>query len=72
MQITSEEEYGTVLVNADLLDEDGTVVSQGSSSVNGVEPGKRYNLRIVYGTVGADLPKKPTCEARLEFASRVP
>ena len=67
-ELTSEKEYDTILVNGELSDESGVVISTTSTSVSGVEPGKTYRNEMVFGST-----EKPqgeiSCAVDFEFAN---
>ncbi|HVM11814.1 MAG TPA: hypothetical protein VM638_04995 [Actinomycetota bacterium] len=68
--VSEEKEWGTVLFNVEMLNEDGVVIGQGSTSFRSVEPGKRYQTKVIISFPSEDPPKEPACEVDLEFASR--
>jgi hypothetical protein len=67
---SAKEEWGTVLFNVDMLNEEGVVIGQGSTSFRNVQPGRKYETRVVISFPSQEPPPSPRCEARLDFASR--
>ena len=68
VSLTSEKEYGTVLFNVDMM-ENNTVIGQGSTSFRNVQPGKTYQTRVVVSFTSQEPPAAPTCSVSLDFAS---
>jgi hypothetical protein len=66
-ELTSENEYQTVLVNGRVMDETGTVLDTSSASLLEVRPGQTYRGEMVLTPVG-DVQGELACEAELDFA----
>ena len=67
---SAKEEWGTVLFNVDMLNQENVVIGQGSTSFRNVQPGRKYETRVVISFPSQEPPATPRCEARLDFASR--
>jgi hypothetical protein len=68
VELTSEREYQTVLLQAELSDESGVVIATTSSSVVGVNPGRTYRKELVFG--GIPEPEGAiSCDVTFDFAS---
>lgn len=68
VEVTSEREYSTVLVDFRLVDAQGTVVASSSTSATGVRPGETYRLEMPLSPAG-ELGEGFTCEADLNLAT---
>jgi hypothetical protein len=68
VEVTSEKEYSTVLVDFDLVDAQGTVVASSSTSASNVRPGETYRLEMPLSPAG-ELGEGFTCEADLSLAT---
>ena len=68
VEVTSEREYSTVLVDFKLVDAQGTVVASTSTSATGVRPGETYRLEMPLSPAG-ELGEGFTCEADLNLAT---
>jgi hypothetical protein len=68
VEVTSDKEYLTILINVKLKDAQGTVVTSSSTSASNVKPGETYRLQLPLTPAG-DLGPGFTCEADLDFAT---
>ncbi|MGH2697265.1 MAG: FxLYD domain-containing protein [Actinomycetota bacterium] len=68
VEVTSEREYSTVLVDFKLVDAQGTVVASTSTSASNVRPGETYRLEMLLSPAG-ELGEGFTCEADLNLAT---
>jgi hypothetical protein len=68
VEVTSEKEYSTVLVDFKLVDSQGTVVASSSTSASNVSPGQTYRLEMPLSPAG-ELGEGFTCEADLNLAT---
>jgi hypothetical protein len=68
VEVTSEKEYSTVLVDFELVDAQGTVVASSSTSASNVRPGETYRLEMPLSPAG-ELGEGFTCEADLSLAT---
>jgi hypothetical protein len=68
VEVTSEREYSTVLVDFKLVDAQGTVVASSSTSASNVRPGETYRLEMPLSPAG-ELGEGFTCEADLNLAT---
>lgn len=68
VEVTSEREYSTVLVDFKLVDAQGIVVASTSTSATGVRPGETYRLEMPLSPAG-ELGEGFTCEADLNLAT---
>jgi hypothetical protein len=68
VEVTSEKEYSTVLVDFKLVDSQGTVVASSSTSASSVRPGETYRLEMPLSPAG-ELGEGFTCEADLNLAT---
>ena len=68
VEVTSEKEYSTVLVDFKLVDSQGTVVASSSTSASNVRPGETYRLEMPLSPAG-ELGEGFTCEADLNLAT---
>jgi hypothetical protein len=68
VEVTSEREYSTVLVDFKLVDAQGTVVASTSTSATGVRPGETYRLEMPLSPAD-ELGEGFTCEADLNLAT---
>jgi hypothetical protein len=68
VEVTSEKEYSTVLVDFKLVDAQGTVVASSSTSASNVRPGETYRLEMPLSPAG-ELGEGFTCEADLSLAT---
>lgn len=66
-ELTSEEEYQSVLVNGRVTDAAGTIVDTGTASLPEVQPRQTYRGEMVLAPAG-DVQAELTCQADLEFA----
>ena len=68
VEVTSEREYSTILVNFELVDAQGTVVANTSTSASNVQPVETYRLEMPLSPAG-ELGEAFTCEADLSLAT---
>ena len=68
VEVTSEQEYETILVDFELVDAQGTVVATTSTSATNVQPGETYRLEMPLAPAG-ELGEGFTCEADLNLAT---
>jgi len=68
VEVTSEKEYSTVLVDFKLVDAQGTVVASSSTSASNVRPDETYRLEMPLSPAG-ELGEGFTCEADLNLAT---
>jgi hypothetical protein len=68
VELTSEREYSTVLVDFNLKDAEGTVVTSSSTSASSVHPGETYRLQLPLSPAG-ELGQAFRCEAELNLAT---
>lgn len=68
VEVTSEKEYSTVLVDFELVDAQGTVVASTSTSASNVRPGETYRLQMPLSPAG-ELGEGFTCQADLSLAT---
>lgn len=68
VEVTSEQEYETILVDFKLVDAQGTVVATTSTSATNVQPGETYRLEMPLSPAG-QLGEGFTCEADLNLAT---
>jgi hypothetical protein len=68
VEVTSEKEYSTVLVDLELVDAQGTVVASTSTSAGNVRPGETYRLEMPLSPAG-ELGEGFTCQADLSLAT---
>jgi hypothetical protein len=68
VELTSEREYTTVLVDFNLVDAEGVVVASTSTSATNVKPGQTYRLQMPLSPAG-ELGQGFTCEAELNLAT---
>lgn len=68
VEVTSEREYSTILVNLELVDAQGTVVATTSTSASNVQPGETYRLEMPLSPAG-ELGEGFRCEADLSLAT---
>ena len=68
IELTSEKEYSTILLQGEVSDESDVVIATTSSSVVGVLPGKTYRKELIFG--GIPEPQgQITCDVTFDFAS---
>jgi hypothetical protein len=67
-ELTSREEYSSVLLNAQLSDESGIVIGIGTGAVNGVEPGTTYRDDILF-SVSGEPEGEVSCNVGVELAN---
>jgi hypothetical protein len=67
-ELTSKEEYSSVLLNAQLSEESGIVVGTGTGAVNGVEPGTTYRDDILF-SVSGEPEGDVSCNVGVELAN---
>jgi hypothetical protein len=68
VEVTSEKEYETILVDFELADAQGTVVATTATSATSVQPGETYRLEMPLSPAG-ELGEGFTCEADLNLAT---
>jgi len=68
VEVTSDKEYTTVLVDFKLVDAQGVVVATSSTSASNVNPGETYRLELPLTPAG-ELGQGFTCEADLSLAT---
>ncbi len=68
-ELTSEEEYSTVLVNGEATDESGVVIATSSTSLINVQPGRTYRDSMVLSTPAAPPEGEVSCDVTLDFAN---
>ncbi len=68
VEVTSDKEYTTVLIDFKLVDAQGVVVASSSTSASNVQPGETYRLELPL-TPSGDLGTGFTCEADLSLAT---
>lgn len=68
VEMTSEREYSSVLVDFELKDAQGTIVGSTSTSATSVQPGETYRLEMPLSPSG-ELGPGFTCEADLNLAT---
>jgi hypothetical protein len=68
IEVTSEQEYSTILIDLELVDAGGTAVATTSTSVSNVEPGQPYRVEMPLTPAG-ELGEGFTCEADLNLAT---
>lgn len=68
VEVTSEREYQTVLIDVELVDAEGTVVATTSTSATNIQPGQTYRLDMPLSPAG-ELGVGFTCEADLNLAT---
>jgi hypothetical protein len=66
-ELTSEQEYQSVLVNGEVRDATGTVLATSSASLLEVRPGQTYRGDMVLSPAG-EVEGELTCDAQLDFA----
>jgi hypothetical protein len=66
-ELTSENEYQSILVNGTVEDDSGTVLHTSTASLVEVEPGQTYRGEMILAQAG-DVEGEVTCEADLDFA----
>jgi hypothetical protein len=66
-ELTSENEYQSVLVNGTVKDETGTVLDTSTASLVEVKPGQTYRGEMILAPAG-DVEGELSCEAGLDFA----
>jgi hypothetical protein len=69
-ELTSEEEYSSVLLQGELSDQSQIVIGTGSGSVLGVQPGKTYRDQIVFSLTG-EPEGQVTCDVRVDLVNPV-
>lgn len=67
-ELTSREEYSSVLLNAQLSDESGIVIGIGTGAVNGVQPGTTYRDDILFSVTG-EAQGDVSCNIAVELAN---
>ncbi|MGH2673935.1 MAG: FxLYD domain-containing protein [Actinomycetota bacterium] len=68
VEVTSDREYTTILVAFRLVDAQGTIAANTSTSATDVRPGETYRLEMPLSPAG-ELGQGFTCEADLELAT---
>jgi hypothetical protein len=68
-ELSSTEEYSTVLVNGEATDESGVVIATSSTSVINVRPGRTYRESMVLSTPATPPEGDVACEVTLDFAN---
>lgn len=68
IELTSEKEYSTILLQGELSDESGVVIATTSSSVVGVQPGKTYRKELIFGGI-PEAQGELSCNVTFDFAS---
>lgn len=68
-ELTSEQEYATILVNGELSDDSDAVIATTSTAVTGVDPGKTYREEMVFG-VTSEPQGEIRCDVSFEFANQ--
>ena len=68
IELTSEREYVTVVVDFKLKDAEGTIVATTSTSASNVQPGETYRLSMPLSPSG-ELGLGFTCEADLNLVT---
>jgi hypothetical protein len=68
VEVISDKEYLTILIDFKLKDAQGTVVASSSTSASNVKPGETYRLQLPLTPAG-DLGPGFACEAGLDFAT---
>ena len=67
-ELTSDEEYRTVLLNGEASDGSDVVIATGSATVTNVRPGQTYRQDIVLASSSTPPQGEITCDVTLDFA----
>ena len=68
VEVTSEKDYSTILLNGELTDASGIVIATTSGSLTGVNAGKTYRHELVFGLQG-EPEGEVACDVTMEFAA---
>ena len=72
-EVTSEQAHDNVLLRGELIGDDGVVLQQTSTSLQGVKPGRTYRTRLTFGSISKeDAEGKLDCVVELDFATDIP
>ncbi len=66
-ELTSEQEYTSILLNGEVTDESGVVVATTAGSLSGVQAGRTYRDDLVFGSLEAE--GEITCNVTFEHAT---
>jgi hypothetical protein len=67
-ELTSEQEYGSVLLRGELSDQSGIIIGTGTGSATGLEPGVPYRDEMVF-SLSSEPEGDVTCDVSIDLAN---